>query len=121
MGLDAILAFMVHAPNRHPAVLGNEPDELLADVLEIVILTEQRDVGLDSVSGWISAGGAHAVSDFAHDYVHNLFIDLERQTTGVEMYPKQNVLFCNSTPSAGLVDVSSHLRCNFLSYTSARR
>lgn len=120
MGLDAIVAFVVHASNRHSAVLRIEPDELLADVLEIVILTEQRDVGLDSVSGWIPAGGAHAVSDVAHDYVHNLFIDLERQTTGVDMYPKQKCLFCNTTPSAGSVDVSSHLRCSFLSYTSAR-
>jgi len=80
VGLDAILAFAVHASNRHPEVLGIEPDELLADVLELVVLTEQRDVGLDSVFGWIPAGGAHAVSDVAHGCVHNLFIDLERQT-----------------------------------------
>ena len=121
MGLDAIVAFVVHASNRHSAVLGIEPDELLADILEIVILTEQRDMGLDSVSGWIPAGKAHAVSDIAHNYVYNFFIDLEKQTTGVDMYPKQKYLFCNTTPSARSVDVSSHLRCNFLSYTSTRR
>lgn len=44
---DTVLSGLVQRSNRHAPVLGNESDELLANVLDVVVLLEQADVGLD--------------------------------------------------------------------------
>jgi hypothetical protein len=51
---DTKLPLFIDRPDRHASVLGNEADELLADVLDIVVLLQTADVCLDSHVGWLA-------------------------------------------------------------------
>jgi len=48
---DAVLSILVQRVDLHAAVIGNKTNELLPDVLHVVVLLEEADVGLNGGIG----------------------------------------------------------------------
>jgi hypothetical protein len=56
IGSNAILPAFVQSPDRNPPVLGNEADQLLPNVFDIVVLLKETDVRLYGFFGRLAGG-----------------------------------------------------------------
>jgi hypothetical protein len=53
--IDTIFPIFIQSPNGNPSILGNEPDELLSNVLDLIILLKAANVCLYCGLGWLAA------------------------------------------------------------------